>query len=282
MPGAQLLGTAIILRESKRRRFGLTEDADTDESEPIFDDTGLAADTLFNTSIGILSLASSVSGESSRGPYNQIPRCPEFFPIALGWPDREFRHSFRMSRVTFDRFVYLLEANPIFCSTGKKPQRPVRFQLACFLLRYSVRGGDSMLAAKQLAIGLGTVFLYCRRVSYALRELGLGVLAWGDDARHEEVSEYIEEHFGFRDCIGIVDGSLIRLSKAPDVVGLVYYCRKKYPAAVVDHECRFISFEMGWPGSVPDVSVWKRSDVWMRRREYFGNGQYILADKGRA
>ena len=136
----------------------------------------------------------------------------------------------RMSRDTFDRLVALLESNPLFTSTGKKPQRPVRYQLACFLMRYSVRGGDSLHAAKQLGIGLGTVFLYCRRVARALREIGLEILTWGNDERHKEVSEYIFEHFGFRDCIGIVDGSLIRLTKSPKVMGLVYYCRKKYPA----------------------------------------------------
>ena len=87
-----------------------------------------------------------------------------------------------------------------------------------------------MLAAKQLAIGLGSVFLYCRRVVRALRELGLDVLTWGNDARHEEVSQYIHDNYGFPDCIGIVDGSLIRLTAAPKTMGLVYYCRKKYPA----------------------------------------------------
>ena len=135
-----------------------------------------------------------------------------------------------MSRGTFDKIVYLLEKNSIFTSTGKKPQRPVRFQLACFLMRYSVRGGDAMLAAKQMAIGLGTVFLYCRRVSRALRELGLDVLTWGDEARHAEVSGYIHKNYRFRNCVGILDGTLIRLTQAPKVMGLVYYCRKKWPA----------------------------------------------------
>ena len=97
-----------------------------------------------------------------------------------------------------------------------------------------------MLAAKQLAIGLGTVFLYCRRVSRALRELGLDVLTWGDERRHDEVANSIYEDFRFRNCIGIVDGSLVRLTEAPKVMGLVYYCRKKYPAVsttCTDHCC---------------------------------------------
>ncbi|KAI0658943.1 hypothetical protein C8Q70DRAFT_934053 [Cubamyces menziesii] len=276
--GIQTLASSVILRESKRLRSSLATDPDVDEADHHYDIEKVASDVLFNASAGIIKLGSGLP--SARGSYNQIPRCKEFFKVALGWPDREFRHTFRtwsfmdrMSRDTFDRLVALLESNPLFTSTGKKPQRPVRYQLACFLMRYSVRGGDSLHAAKQLGIGLGTVFLYCRRVARALREIGLEILTWGNDERHKEVSEYIFEHFGFRDCIGIVDGSLIRLTKSPKVMGLVYYCRKKYPAAVVDHECRFISFEMGWPGSVPDVSVWKQSTLWCHRRRYFKEGQ---------
>ena len=89
-----------------------------------------------------------------------------------------------------------------------------------------------MHAAKQLGIGMGTVILYCWRVSRSLREMGLQIISWGDEYRQQEVEEYIFSHFGFPDCIGIVDESLIRLSKAPQCMGLIYYCRKKYPAVL--------------------------------------------------
>ena len=57
--------------------------------------------------------------------------------------------------------------------------------------------------------------------------------AIGARKRQEEVSGYIHRNFGFRNCLGVVDGSLIRLTEAPKVMGLVYYCRKKYPAVCV-------------------------------------------------
>jgi len=50
--------------------------------------------------------------------------------------------------------------------------------------------------------------------------------------------------------------------------------------ATVDHQCRFTSHELGWPGSVPDMKVWKQSHLWMHRQDYFKNGEYILVDKG--
>ena len=47
------------------------------------------------TGKGIFAIASSLSGPGSCGPYDQIAKVHEWFPKALSWPDREFRHSFR-------------------------------------------------------------------------------------------------------------------------------------------------------------------------------------------
>jgi DDE superfamily endonuclease len=50
--------------------------------------------------------------------------------------------------------------------------------------------------------------------------------------------------------------------------------------ATVDHEKRFTSFDLGWPGSVPDVTVFKASYIWTNRVAHFSQGEYLLADKG--
>lgn len=39
-------------------------------------------------------------------------------------------------------------------------------------------------------------------------------------------------------------------------------------------------FDLGWSGSVPDVALWPKSDVWQNHDDYFGDGEYVLADKG--
>ncbi|KAG2128662.1 uncharacterized protein EDB93DRAFT_153247 [Suillus bovinus] len=208
----------------------------------------------------------------SRGPYNQWQKCTEFFEISMCWPDRDFRHEYRVSRPTFDRLVRLLERNPIFESTGKKPQRPVRYQLACFLLRYGTRGADSMQAVHKLGIGFGTVFMYCKRVVCALRELGLDVVTWGNDDRLQQVATHVMGRSGIPDCVGMLDGSLVRLTEMPERNGFSFICRKKYPAiniqAIVDHETWFTGIELGWPRSVSDVTMWKKSHIWWHRHEY--------------
>lgn len=118
----------------------------------------------------------------------------------------------------------------IFTSTNRKPQRAVRYQLATFLLQYGARGSDALLAAKRMGIGSGTVWLYCRRVTRALRELGATVITWGDDRRRKKTAEYICRVSGLCDCIGIIDGSQIRLTNIPSEWGTVYFCQKKNPA----------------------------------------------------
>ena len=50
--------------------------------------------------------------------------------------------------------------------------------------------------------------------------------------------------------------------------------------ATVDHRARFTSYELGWPGSVQDSRVFKNSDLWVRRQNYFRQHEYIIVDKG--
>ena len=147
-----------------------------------------------------------------------------FDPLKLLTP------SCSVGRVTFDRLVHLLEPNPIFKSTGRKPQRLVCYQLACFLLRYGTRGADTLQATHKLGVGFGTVFLYCKRVVRALRELGLNAVTWGDENRLQQVTTHVLDRSGIPDCVGMLDGSLIRLTEVPERNGFSFICRKKFPA----------------------------------------------------
>lgn len=234
--------------------------------------------------MGLYVLSGLLSPLILRGPYNQWQKCNEFFELSLSWPDRDFRHEYRMGRTTFDRLVHMLEKNPIFESTGTKPQRPVCFQLACFLLRYGILGANPMQATHKLGIGFGTVFLYCRRVVCALRELGLKVVKWGNEERHQEIARHVMDHSGIPNCIGMLDGTLIHLTQMPERNGFSFMCWKKFPAlnvqVIVDHECRFTAVELGWPGSVSDVTMWKKSHIWQQRSHYLRDNALLLADKG--
>ncbi|KAL5632917.1 hypothetical protein ACGC1H_005763 [Rhizoctonia solani] len=89
---------------------------------------------------------------------------------------------------------------------------------------------------------------------------------------------------GFPGAVGVVDGSLIPLKSRPRNNPWSYWSRKKSYAlamqAVVDFQGRFISFDIGWPGSTNDTTMWKMSHIWRQRHLYFNIDEWIMADKG--
>lgn len=244
---AQLQNAALLAKRNANTNF-VEHNVDFPymDDDDIFEAAGLDADLLQRLSRDSVLLAAVIHDQDiQRGPYDQIEKCTEYFEKSLQWPEREFRHEYRyeipvivaikhsfvrMSRETFNKTVRLLEKNPIFTSTGRRPQRAVRYQLATFLMRYGQRGSGVMAVSKKMGIGYGTVFLYCWRVGRALRELGVEVIVWGDDARKTATATRFENLSGLRHCVGIIDGSLIRLAEIPDTWGVTYFCRKKFPA----------------------------------------------------
>jgi hypothetical protein len=206
-----------------------------------------------------------------------------------------------IGRDMFDFLVGLLSRNQIFQSRGRHPQRHVKYQLGYFLIRYGAVGSDTLGTAPKLSIGHSTVFLYCKRVCRALRELRPLYLGWPTEDRKLAIKTHIKDVSGFSRCLGSGDGSLIRFEEIPLQQGPHFMTRKKFFGvflhsvsspistdcfcqtniqATCDHEKRFTSFEIGWPGGVTDVKIFKNSDLWMRRHLYFEHGEYILVDKG--
>ncbi|KAH7921581.1 hypothetical protein BV22DRAFT_1019071 [Leucogyrophana mollusca] len=186
-----------------------------------------------------------------------------------------------MTREAFWHVHGLICDNLIFLSTSNRPQRPVRYQLATFLCRLGAESG--IKTAGVMSIAEGTVYLYCTRVCQALREIRNQHLAWPGERRRDFLSAEMSE-WGFPGCIGIADGSYIRLMNKPQVNGYAYWCRKKFYAftiqATCDHRVIFTSYDFGWPGSVQDSRVFKNSHLWQHKEDYFRSHEYILVDKG--
>ncbi|KAG7089231.1 hypothetical protein E1B28_010930 [Marasmius oreades] len=85
---------------------------------------------------------------------------------------------YRVSHDMFDTLVKLLAPNPLFQSKGRKPQRHLKHQLGTFLICYGQLASPIQDTALKVAIGAGTVVLYCRRVTRAIRELRLKFGGW--------------------------------------------------------------------------------------------------------
>lgn len=61
---------------------------------------------------------------------------------------------------------------------------------------------------------------------------------------------------------------------------MVYHPKQANVQATVDHEGYFTSYDIGWPASVTDIQVFKRSKIWSERAAHFHADEYLLADKG--
>jgi hypothetical protein len=128
----------------------------------------------------------------------------------------------------FDYLVGELSINILFQSTGYRPQRHVKYQLRCFLIRYGALGSDVIGTAQKLSIGYGTVFLYCHRVTRAIRELRPRFVGWLSPERKVVVQQHIKDFYGFAKCLGSGDGSLVRFNEIPIEDGHLFQSRKKF------------------------------------------------------
>ncbi|KAF7304138.1 DDE Tnp4 domain-containing protein [Mycena indigotica] len=227
--------------------------------------------------------AASLRGDGTRGPYFRMLTTNDWFVRALDLPDRQFRSVFRISRPTFDTFCTILGPNPIFHSTGRKPQRDISWQLGAFLIRYGQLGSSVQDTALKLGVGYGTVLSYCRRVIRAIRMLKSKYASWLSEEEQQCSIDVIRQRTGFTDCVGSGDGSLVQSSEQPLWMGSAYLSRKGFMAysvfAIVDS---FAAWDLGWPGSVTDARVFKNSHFWRFRHQYLQFGHRILVDKGYA
>ena len=99
----------------------------------------------------------------------------------------------RIERETFDYLVSKLAWNPLYYSPHK-PQQPIKYQLAAFLIWYGQCASDTLDIAAKLFIGHGSVHNYCRRVCQVLWELQPEYLAWMTDLCKEDWWSWWDEN----------------------------------------------------------------------------------------
>ncbi|KIY61076.1 hypothetical protein CYLTODRAFT_363350, partial [Cylindrobasidium torrendii FP15055 ss-10] len=187
--------------------------------------------------------------------------------------------------------IELLSYNPIFKSTGQKPQHPVIYQLGAFLIRYGTLGSNVQWTSLKVSIGIGTVLLYCCRVSRALRELKHQFCTWPADEEQAIIMQDIFQRSGFQNCVGSINGSLICFDEKPHVHGKEMMARKGYfgtaVQTTVNNRVCITSSQLGFSAAVTDSCMLHESHFFQNRHKYLKDGhkylkdgQYVLADKG--
>ena len=90
LAGAQLQTSALITQQSRQINHLISDDLDEELAD--FDKAESNARYAMGSTLIEFALAMSACGPC--GPYN-LPKCKDFFPMALSWPDCESQHTFR-------------------------------------------------------------------------------------------------------------------------------------------------------------------------------------------
>ncbi|GES76341.1 putative nuclease HARBI1 [Rhizophagus clarus] len=102
----------------------------------------------------------------------------------------------------------------------------------------------------------------------------------------DQARKFIHEGFKaigcIEDIIGIIDGTHLILQNAPQKDKEVYFTRKKRYAlhwqGIVDFRGIFISYDVGWPGSVHDARVYRHSSFYSNRSFLIKENDFLIGD----
>ncbi len=92
------------------------------------------------------------------------------------------------------------------------------------------------------------------------------------------------EKYGVPDCVGFIDGTHLILSQRPTIDGEVYFNRKKTYSfnvqLICDDQRRILWYQLGWPGSVYDSTVFSHSNMYKNQEGYFSGLEFLIGDSG--
>ena len=144
-------------------------------------------------------------------------------------------------------------------------------------------GGSNNNLRNVFGIGEGTASLYRDRVVAALLKLKGSVLTWPNEREREEIAKRFEEEFKFRNCVGVMDGTLFPLAFRPLSKDAPDYSGRKHAYSIsaliiCDDQRRIRYINAGWPGTAHDNRILRNSNIFQRPLSFFAERQYILGD----
>ena len=156
-----------------------------------------------------------------------IPQQVAYRAIIRDLPLERQRQIIRMDWLSFERLEGLIKDHPVFQNNSRNPQQEVWIQLVTALERLGFNGNGSSVGREASFLGLsaGSVVTYTRRVIKAIRSLESEYLAWPSSQTRRRFSTAMDEKYGLKGMVGVVDGTDIVLASAPNFQSEVYWTR---------------------------------------------------------
>lgn len=132
----------------------------------------------------------------------------------------------------------------------------------------------------------GTLSKVFVRVINFITQLVPKYIKWPDRNEIANIKTEFARTTKFKECIGAVDGTYVGCT-APKAQVRAYTNRKAFTSitlqAICDAKMKYLHCYAGWPSSVPDVRIFKNSDIYISAqenpRQFFPENEYILGDK---
>ena len=172
--------------------------------------------------------------------------------------------NFRMKKETFDFVCSKLE--PTLAAEDINVRKPLDVQKqVAVALYWLASSAEYRTVANLFGIGISTVHDCVHDVCNALVESLLDdYVRFPKDEDLKDVVAGYEEHWGFPNCGGAIDGTHIPI-RAPQEAHGDYVNRKGFYSiimqAVCDYKCIFRDINIGWPGRVHDARVLANSEI---------------------
>ncbi|CAM6094683.1 unnamed protein product [Calypogeia fissa] len=190
----------------------------------------------------------------------------------LHLPQRLFRQVTWIDKPSFFELLNRVENHPIYHNRSTNTQAPIIWQLAVTLDRLGHDGNGACLnhLIPTWGVSNGSLCNFTKRTLIALDSALHGVIRWADRAERRRISEEFAKK-GFSGCVGLIDGTLIPLTQRPKNSGECYYDRKcnysMNAQVICDHQRKILFLYTGMPGSVSDLTAFKRTSLYADMNE---------------
>lgn len=204
----------------------------------------------------------------------------------VNFPGHLFCQLTRMDKHCFFHLVQLVEAHLVLHNHSFHFQTLVECQLAIKLNGLGHDGNGSFLNHMILTWGVhnGSIVSFTKQCSSVLEDALAEEMVWLDSRERVSISMDFGK-FGFPQCIGLIDGSLLPIVQWPKTYGECYWnqkCRYSLNKQVVcDHRRKILFLSIRMSRSCQDLTYLRKCPFWPFVNEIgpntcFNDEEYLL------
>lgn len=219
-------------------------------------------------------------------PICRIPKSSVMEQLLWDLPEREFKLFARCDKRSFVRLVSDLEGHQVFRNKSRHAQNQPWIQILITLNRLGCEGNGASIGALGVHWGksFGSISNFTDRTIAAIVSKKDAEISWPSAEERKSISGRFDREHGLKGCVGVVDGTHVNFYQRPGVDGETFFNRKgRYSMnvqLVCDDKRRIIYYQLGWPGSCFDGTIFGKSRIVQHPELFFSSMEFLLGDAG--